>query len=414
MSFVFPFLTFFQPGILWPELADYRPMQVIAIAAIISSLGRKSEYPRTDTLRHPSIIWMTVFFLVQAISVYRTGVGLVLQELLFWSTYAIFVVVSLLTISDEIALRRYVWGMICGSIWIVVYGIYAVYEGLNTANGGRAGAYGMYENHNDYTFIIIQILPFVFLYMRQERHFMRRLFLAASVLMCVVGVMLSLSRGGMLALVLEAALIISFTMNRRSRLVLLPLVIALGSLAVVYQYAKRAENQGEGYTAEDAESSRVELWKAALEMVKDRPLLGVGSRSFGEFAPIYAEISHDNLSKNAHNTFIDIAATSGLIGLTAFAMMLWMTVRDLRQSVTATKSASARTWVDTTQVATLIALLTLCFRSLFDVKSWDWSFYILVAIATASWGSKSSGHLRTSVLAVSAGDRVSDIGSNTH
>ena len=50
--------------------------------------------------------------------------------------------------------------MICGGIWIVVYGIYAVYEGPNTARTGAAGAYGMYENHNDYTFIIIPDIAF--------------------------------------------------------------------------------------------------------------------------------------------------------------------------------------------------------------------------------------------------------------
>ena len=29
-SFAFSFANFFQPGVFWPELADYKPMQVIA------------------------------------------------------------------------------------------------------------------------------------------------------------------------------------------------------------------------------------------------------------------------------------------------------------------------------------------------------------------------------------------------
>jgi hypothetical protein len=378
--FAFTFANFFQPGVFWPQLADFKPMQVIAILALLFSLKGKASHNRMDALRHPAIKWMLWFLLFEVISVYATGVGGIVSEFGVWSVYALFALVSVRIVGDPDKLRRYIWGMMLGSLWIIGWGIYAVHAGLMTANGGRAGAYGMYENHNDYSFIIVQTLPFYYVYWKTETGFFKRLLLLAACLLCVVGIFMSLSRGGMITLVVEVVLIVLFTMGRRAQIVILPIVILLGAGAVSYQYIARAANQGEGYTAEDAESSRFELWEAGWHMIQSHPLLGVGSRTFGEHATQYAEISHDNLGKNAHNTFIDATATTGLLGVGSFIAMLVGAIRELRKPTTRIASA----WEQHTRKATLIAIITMIFRAMFDAKEWDWSFYLLCTIAGIS------------------------------
>jgi O-antigen ligase len=378
--FLFPFANFFEPGVFWPDLATYKPLQLIAIAALISSFGRKATYSRLDALTHPVIKFLLFYLAVQVASVYATGLSGVINEFGFWSTYALFAFVSLRIITSPEALRRYIWGMMLGSLWIIGWGIYGVFAGILAANGGRAGAYGMYENHNDYTFIIVQTLPFYYVYWRTETGWWRRSLLLAATLASIAGVFLSLSRGGMMALVLEVLLFVMFTMKPRTRLFMLPLVLAIGVGAVSYQYIARAANQGNDYTAEDAETSRLELWRAGEAMVLTHPLLGVGSRTFGEHAPSYAEISHDNLGKNAHNTFVETIATTGLLGLTAFCGMLIASIRELRKPV----ADIASDWERHTRVAILIALYTTCFRANFDAKTLDWSFYLLATLSAVS------------------------------
>src|SRR5262249_25463128 len=144
------------------------------------------------------------------------------------------------------------------------------------------------------------------------------------------------------------------TMSGRTRAVLIPIVMIAGAGAISWQYAARAANQGNDYTAEDAESSRYELWNAGENMILHHPLLGVGSQSFGEHAPEYAEISHDNRGKNAHNTFIEVTATTGLLGLGTFLMMLRSAIRELRLP------SGGSEWEDRVRQATLIALVSLC------------------------------------------------------
>jgi len=379
-SFAFSFANFFQPGVFWPALADFRPMQVIAILALLASLKGAASHDRMDALRHPAIKWMFVFLLAQVLSVHATGVSGMVAEFGVWSVYALFALVSVRIVATPDMLRRYVWGMMMGSLWIIGWGIYAVHAGLEEANGGRAGAYGMYENHNDYSFIIVQTLPFFYIFWRTESGFFKRLLLLAACCASVLGIFMSLSRGGMIALVLEIVLIVMFTMGRRAQIVLLPIVIAMGTAAVSYQYIARAANQGNDYTAEDAETSRYELWEAGANMILHHPLLGVGSRTFGEHAPAYAEISHDNLGKNAHNTFIDAMATTGLIGGGAFIAMLVGALRELSRKT----GRIASPWEQNVRKAAAIAILTMIFRGQFDAKEWDWSFYILCTIAGIS------------------------------
>jgi len=374
MDFLFPFVNFLQPGIAWPDLAAYRPLQIAAALALIVGLSRKSTFARGMAFGHPIFKYLIAFVFVQVLSVYYSGLSSMLDEFGFWFVYVMFVVLSVLLASDESRLRRYIWGAITGSMAVVGYGLYAVYAELPAAVQGRAGAYGMYENHNDYSFLIIMILPFLVTYRREERSFIKRALLTVSALACVAGIALSLSRGGMLALVLEIGLLALYAAKGRARTLILVAVAALAPAAIAYQWTARAENQGDHYTAADAESSRLELWRVGQAMVIAHPLLGVGSRRFGELSEDYGEVSGDNRGKNAHNTYIQVIATSGLLGISAFVALLLRLAKELRKPI------GGMRWAEATRQAALVALYSIAFRALLDAKPHDWSFYFLASV----------------------------------
>ncbi len=381
MTFLYPFLTFLQPGMLWPALVDLRPNMIAGAVGLLFGLLMRSTYSRASAFGGRGFVYLALFIFVQMLSVYYAGVYGMLEELSFWGPYLLFVVVSILLMPDTRQMNRYVWGMIVGAMFIVFYGIYAVpawggYEGT-----GRAGAYGMYDNHNDYSFIIIQVLPFIYMFRKIESGRARRLLLLGCMAACVVGMGLSLSRGGMIALVLEAALIIVIGMEGRRRLWLLPVIAVIGAVAISYQYAKRAENQGDRYTAEDAESSRFELWRAGQAMFLDKPILGVGSRRFYEYSGRYYDLSHDQKGKNSHNTFLEIATGSGLLGLITFLLAGKNISRELRR----VPRQSLPPVLDAVRKATLIGMYTLALRAFLDAKTYDWSFYTLGALGIACY-----------------------------
>lgn len=379
MSFLFPFMNFVQPGIVWPQLAPFMPMLVLSLLGLGAGLARTSSYPRRAAFSDPVFRWLLTFILIQPLSLLNGGIATALSGLAFWIMYLLFVTVSITLISSVSALACYVWGMLLGSMVIVSFGILAVLFAWKEAVGGRAGAYGMYENHNDYSFIIILVVPFLYLLRKLSSRRLVRLGLGAALALCLAGILLSLSRGGMLALVLEGGLIILIGMEGRQRLLWLPLLIIVGALALGYQWARRAENQGDNYTAADAENSRYELWRAAGKLLQDKPLLGVGSLRFSEYARFYGEISHDNRGKNTHNTFLEILTGTGLLGFFSFAALIVTLMRALHRC----HPAQAPPLLDAMRRATLIGLYAILFRATLDAKPHDWSFYILCSIGLA-------------------------------
>lgn len=378
MTFLYPFITYLQPGILWPALAPASPQLINATLALLFAFMLKSTYPRIDAYRSKTYVYMTLFIFVQVISVYFGGLSALMQEFSFWLTFALFVGISVALIPDVKRLRTYVWGMIVGGMVIVMYGIVAIPVLGGYMGTGRAGAYGMYENHNDYSFVLIQLVPFLYLFLKNERGFIKRCVLVFSLLSCAAGMALSQSRGGMIALVLEAGLIVMIAMEGRKRYWILPALAIVGAGAIAFQYHVRAQNSTT-YTAEDAESSRYELWRAGRLMFEAHPLLGVGSRRFGEYSADYAEISHDQKGKNSHNTFIEIIVGSGLLGIATFLLAGRHLFRELRRKPKVTLSP----FLDATRKATLISLSTIIFRGILDAKMYDLSFYTLGAIGIA-------------------------------
>jgi hypothetical protein len=379
MSFLYPFMNFLQPGIMWPQLAPLMPSLSMSLLGLMVGLGAKASYPRKAAFSHPAFVWLLLFILVQPVSLLSGGLSSAISGFSFWNVYFIFVIVSVLLITDEKSYSRYIWGMLAGSMVVVIFGICAVIYHWPQAVGGRAGAYGMYENHNDYSFIIIQILPFLYLLRKVSTGSLARLLLGSSLLVCIAGILMSLSRGGMLAMLLEFALIILIGMEGRKRLLWIPILVIVGAAAIGYQWAKRAENQGSNYTASDAEKSRYELWRSASNMISNNPLLGVGSLRFHEYARIYGEISHDNRGKNTHNTYLEILTGTGIIGFVMFFMMIFKMIRALHRP----PQAQGPPLLDAMRRATLISLYAILFRAILDAKPHDWSFYVLCSIGLA-------------------------------
>ncbi|MDH5648414.1 MAG: O-antigen ligase family protein [Gammaproteobacteria bacterium] len=377
MAFLYSFMNLFQPGIVFPSLAAAKPMMVISALALMTGISSDASYKRSLAYKHPAFVYLVLFLGVQVISVYRSGLREMLDMFLTWYQFLIYMVLAILLITTAEHLRKFVWGMLLAGQFIVFYGIYVAVNNLGTTVGGAAaGAYGMYENHNDYSYVIILILPFLYMFWKNSEPGLKKMILLFFLGSSIAGMLFSLSRGGALALVFEIFLIqLYFYKQNRKKLPLIMMAL-LGLMVLSYQWAKRAEHSTESYTAEQAESSRIELWKAGKNMFKAHPFLGVGSRKFGEYAKEYYDLSYDQLGKNAHNTYIQILATTGLIGFFAFMGFAWKLIKDLRIDRDTVKDKT----LECIRSATLISFYSLLFRAITNAKPHEWGFYMLCVI----------------------------------
>jgi O-antigen ligase len=380
MAFLYPFLVLLQPGILWPALAPYKPILAVSAVAMLFGAARAGATAQLGhKLAQPVFVWLVAYVVVQVVSLHFGGLAVMLETLEFWGTYALFVLVSALLITDRPQLYRFIAGMLAGSAVVIAYGIVAVVTHSPELEGNRAGAYGMYQNHNDYTFLILMALPFAYMAMRLVQSWLARLLLLGFVLACIAGTALSLSRGGILALVMMLLMLYWSTTTGARRTLGLALLLVIGAGGIVWQFAAREQNQLGHYTLEDSEISRYELWRAARKIIVEHPLLGVGSGRYADYARNYYDLSHNNVGKVSHNTYLEVTTGSGLLGLLTFVMMLWHIVR-----------ASGDRWRQTPsgvppplRLATQVCIWTIMFRAMLDAKTYDWSFYFLATMAIA-------------------------------
>ncbi|MFX0195382.1 MAG: O-antigen ligase family protein [Candidatus Hodarchaeota archaeon] len=143
----------------------------------------------------------------------------------------------------------------------------------------------------------------------------------------VIGLVLTLSRGGWIAFFLSITGLCLLAWHRgwlsRSALITTAAVAVLLSLAFEVAIVTRLL----GYDAGSA-FSRVPLMKLAIRITMDNPVLGVGSNNFAVVMTDYAKFkSSGTWLYTVHNKYLLIAAEAGIGGLVTFIWFLFATLR---------------------------------------------------------------------------------------
>ncbi|MBI4782056.1 MAG: putative bicarbonate transporter, IctB family [Oscillatoriophycideae cyanobacterium NC_groundwater_1537_Pr4_S-0.65um_50_18] len=161
---------------------------------------------------------------------------------------------------------------------------------------------------------------------------------------------LTFSRGGWIGLVVSSFVLLMLLIYWFSRYLprfwrIWSLPIALGvSMAVVIFAVVAVDPLRDRVMSmfagrEDSSNNfRINVWMAVIEMIRDRPILGIGpgNDAFNKVYPRYQQAGYTALS--AYSIPLEIAVETGLVGLTCFLWILlvafnqgWVQVHKLRQ-----------------------------------------------------------------------------------
>lgn len=177
---------------------------------------------------------------------------------------------------------------------------------------------------------------------------------ALAIVMFVVNaacLVLTFSRGGWIAFVVSNFILMVLLVYWFSQYLprfwqrwAMPLVLGLsaavviGAVATVDPLRDRVLSMFEG--REDSSNNfRINVWAAVQEMIRDRPILGIGpgNDAFNRVYPRYQRTGYTALS--AYSVVLEILVETGIIGLTCFLWLLlvtfnlgWTRLQHLRQS----------------------------------------------------------------------------------
>ena len=108
---------------------------------------------------------------------------------------------------------------------------------------------------------------------------------------------------------------------------------------------------------------RQSIWRATWVMVKDHPVAGVGFGGYAVAIPKYHDASGEVTPQEAHNDYLELLASGGLIG---FAIGIWFVISFLVAARAQMREASGSVYGRAARFGGLAGILTVCIHSLVD------------------------------------------------
>jgi len=160
----------------------------------------------------------------------------------------------------------------------------------------------------------------------------------------LIGLILTLSRGGILAAGASLTVMLIWAPMRRSVAVMLACLALLagtgvslsGHVTYIDNVTKRI---GTLASAAEGNDPRVAIWRGAIEMIEDRPLTGVGPGAFEQAGPAYGLLNPlatefpFGVPSHAHNLLLNIAAERGIPAMLSFVLFLLAIGKDCVRAI---------------------------------------------------------------------------------
>ena len=243
-------------------------------------------------------------------------------------------------LDDEEAVGRFVTTLVAAGALAAVYGIVQHFTGIDwyrellgrpsplhprVEDAGGFASVGFFRNY--LTFAHVLLVPFAFALAGSARRIAR-----VTLPLLATALVFSTARGAWLAAGGVTAL---HALASRGRWTLLVLPLAT-CLALAASPGLRTQVTS-AFTAA-ANQGRVGIWRANLDIIRERPVFGLG---FGRYRNVagryYVRHPEADRRSHAHTPFLQVAAEAGLVGLAAFTL-LFATI--LRFGIEAVRGAS--------------------------------------------------------------------------
>lgn len=232
--------------------------------------------------------------------------------------------------------------------------------------------------------ITVAPIPLILNKLYQHKTTLSRFMLGLCFLMTTVTTIMNQSRAALIGI---AAALLIMCLNKKRMMIFVLIVLLL--VAAIPTVRNRVMERG-------FQGPRIKIYHLFGELSKDHPLTGIGFgqqiytnpqlidlKKYNQNLPLQYQMKSNYIYNSPHNTYLDIAVRTGIIGLIFFlsipvtaALMLWQIWRK-------TRSEYFRSWAVCLLASLASIVVQAMFMDLYDHSSV--SFFTILAMITILW-----------------------------
>ena len=276
--------------------------------------------------------------------------SLSLRFLFYHISAALCVLVTVSAVRTEEDLKRLAAG---GAVCVAVSGAYGVLQRIQgievnasyvdlKVNAGMPGrVYSFFDNPNTFAEVLILLLPLVLALILCSRQLISRLIACGIFAVGVAALGMTYSRASWVGI--ACAMVVMVFLWRPK---LIPAFVLLCCVAIpflpstIWNRILTIANPADSST-----SSRIPLYQAALEVIRNRPITGAGlgtaatQRYIADYNLYHAEAPF----VHSHNFYLEVWIQTGLLGVAGFVSSMLWNIKRTAHAVRHCESSAART-----------------------------------------------------------------------
>jgi putative inorganic carbon (hco3(-)) transporter len=391
MAFVNPayglfgyFLDYYaHPPLRWwgDELPDLRWSLIISLITLVGMLIHQTKLPSVKPESHQQAKWLILFVFT---SILVTPTMAVMKGQSWDKTIEIIKLAILyFLISKTIRTKEHFHYLILIQIVGVFLWGWTAFDNPKRIDGRLTGIGGPDSIRDNGTAAhLLAVLPFIGVVFLEGKAWEKVICLVAAAFALNAFVLCN-SRGAFLGLLLTGLYTPLITKGRLRK----KMVVGLSMGAVLFyslmdpEFIERQKTI-QNYEEDGSASSRLELWKGGLNLIKDHPL-GVGGGGYDALSPVYAAevVEAYGNERTAHNTYILVASEWGLPGLFLFLAFLISTICELHclRKISPTTPDQTRLYIETYAIE--LGLIGVLAAGIFTNRLYAEALYWLPAFA---------------------------------
>ncbi|MBW9146135.1 O-antigen ligase family protein [Clostridium sp. CM027] len=189
------------------------------------------------------------------------------------------------------------------------------------------------QNPNAYAgFLILIIFPLVMLTIYEKNKKLKSMYGIISILI-FLNILMTYSRNVLLGVCIGAAVLCV--------LYSLKLIVVFGGVGILALFSPAVLDTVKDLTNNGQNVARIKLWKTALMMIKEHPILGVGNGNYisryNEYINKYKGLSYNSYTRYpTHSSYLKTQSELGIIGITSLLVILITVLIRLKKLITIT------------------------------------------------------------------------------